>query len=376
MTWRSSTVTKVATSALLLTCLCACAAPSAPIAIQALTQRDYSSSLEIARKLGDFDGYSSYAVAWQSDGLRLTAVMNVPGAAMPDRGYPVVVMNHGNANNYWDTFKDYYSEAQDTEAYRALHMAGLITRYAKEGFVVVFPDYRGHGYSETNGKTEGHWQLDRYGNRVVDRKGEHVPRILDNDGLRFGGWLYTAHYTIDVLHLISALGSISNPPEGLRVDQDNLFLWGRSLGGDVTARAMTVSDRVTAASLWVPATMSLWDQAHHYHFDSQCCADGFSLEALFVELQKYNAVNDTDLVARDLDPANFIHQVDNPVLIQVSIDDTGVRSAWGIQYQYALQAQGVPAKLRVYEGDDHIFRGEVLEEAIRADLAFFRANMQ
>ena len=133
----SQTVTR-ALALLLLTGLAACAVPSAPIAIQTLTQRDYPSTLEITRKLGDFDGYSSYAVAWQSDGLRLTAVMNVPGAAMPDRGYPVLVMNHGNANNYWDTFKDYYSEAQDTEAYRALHMTGLLTRYAKEGFVVVF----------------------------------------------------------------------------------------------------------------------------------------------------------------------------------------------------------------------------------------------
>jgi len=349
---------------------------SAPIAIQTLTQRDYQSSLEITRKLGDFDGYSSFAVAWESDGLRLTAVMNVPGTVMPDRGYPVLVMNHGNANNRWDTFRDYYSHEQDSDAYRALPMSGLITRYAREGFVVVFPDYRGHGYSETNGKSEGHWQLDRHGNRIVNRQGEYVSRILDDDGLRFGGWLYTAHYTVDVLHLIGALASIENPPDGVRIDYDNLFLWGRSLGGDVTARAMTASNRVTAATLWVPATLSLWDQAHHYHYDSPCCADGFSLEALFVELQKYNAVHDTNLVARDLDPANFIDQVDNPVLVQVSIDDTGVRSAWGIQYHYALQEYGVPTDLRVYDGDAHVFRGEVLEEAIRADLAFFRAHMQ
>jgi dienelactone hydrolase len=377
MTLLSSTATRAAALALLLTGQAACAIQqSPPIAIQTLTERDYPSSLEITRKLGEFDGYSSYAVAWEADGLRLTAVMNVPGAAIPDTGYPVLIMNHGNANDRWDTFKAYYSEEQDAADYRALPMSGLITRYAREGFVVVFPDYRGHGYSETNGKSEGHWQLDRHGNRVVNRQGEHVPRLLDDDGLRFGGWLYTAHYTIDVLHLINALASVKNSPDGVRFDYDNLFLWGRSLGGDVTARAMTVSDRVAAASLWVPATMSLWDQAHHYHYDSPCCADGFSLEALFVELQKYNAVHETTLVARDLNPANFIEQVDNPVMIQVSIDDTGVRSAWGIQYHYALREHGVPSELRVYDGSDHVFKGDVLEQAIRADLAFFRSHMQ
>ena len=284
-------------------------------------------------------------------------------------------MNHGNSNNRWESVKDYYSDEQDTDAYRALPMTGLITRYAREGFVVFFPDYRGHGYSETSGKSEGHWQLDRHGNKIKNQQGEPVPRIFDKDGLRFGGWLYTAHYTIDILHLIAALESLDDLPDGVRIDTGNLFLWGRSLGGDVTARAMTVSEQVTAATLWVPATLSLWDQAHHYHYDSPCCADGFSLEALFVELQKYNAVHDTRLVARDLNPANFVEQVGNPVLIQVSIADTGVRSAWGIQYHYALQEHGVPTELRIYDGSDHMFKGDVLEQAIRADLAFFRSHM-
>jgi len=368
-------VTRVAVLAMLLGSHAVSATPAAPISIQALTQRDYVSSLEVTQKFGDFDGYRSYSVAWQADGLRLTAVMNVPDANVPDAGYPVLIMNHGNANNRWDTFKDYYSDEQDTEAYRALSMSGLITRYAREGFVVLFPDYRGHGYSETNGKSEGHWQLDRHGNKILDRQGEPVLRIFDNDGLRFGGWLYTAHYTVDILHLVAAIGSLDDLLDGVRIDKDNLFLWGRSLGGDVTARAMTVSDRVTAATLWVPATMSLWDQAHHYHYDSPCCADGFSLEALFVELQKYNAVHEVNLVARDLNPANFIDQVDNPVLIQVSIDDAGVRSAWGIQYHYALQERGIPTELHIYDGSDHVFKDDVLEQAIQADLAFFRSHM-
>lgn len=348
----------------------------APISIQHLSQREFHSSLKVTRKLGDFTGYSSYAVEFTSDGLRLSAVMNVPGAAPPTGGYPVVIMNHGNANNRWSTFRKYYSTDQESEEYRNFSMVPLITRYAKEGFVVLLPDYRGHGYSETNGTISGHWQLDRYGNKMVDRQGEHIPRIFDNDGLRFGGWLYSTHYTIDILNLIEALQSFDSPPAGLVIDCDNLFLWGRSLGGDVTARAMTVSDKVTAASLWVPATTSLWDQAHHYQYDSPCCADGFSLEALFVELKKYNAVHGSNLKARDLNPGNFIEQVQNPVLIQVSIDDTGVRSAWGIEYHYELQEFGVQSELHIYPGKAHVFTGEVLEKAIRADLDFFRSNIR
>ena len=348
---------------------------TAPISIPYLTHRDYQSSLRITRKLGDFSGYSSYAVAWDSNGLLQSAVMNVPASAMPAAGFPVLIMNHGNANNRWDELKKYYSTDQEAASYRELSFTELITRFAREGFVVLAPDYRGHGYSETNGKNKGYWQLDRQGHKVIDKQGEHVPRIFDNNGLRFGGWLYSAHYTIDILNLIAAIRSIDNPPDSLSIDRGNLFLWGRSLGGDVTARAMTASNKVKAASLWVPATTSLWDQAHFYHYDSPTVADGFSLEALAVEIGKYNRVHGTQLVARDLNPANFIEQVRNPVMIQVSIDDPDARSAWGIEYHFELQEYGVPTVLKIYPGDAHVFAGDLLERAIQADLEFFRAAM-
>ena len=285
-------------------------------------------------------------------------------------------MNHGNAGNEWAAFRDFYSSDQDSAPYRERVSSWPVIRFALEGFVVLFPDYRGHGYSETNGQHSGFWQLDRRGNRIRNNAGELVPRVMDNDGLRFNGWLYTAYYTIDVLNLVAALSSIENPPEGLAVDHDNLFMWGRSLGGDVTARALTVSDRITAASLWVPATTSLWDQAHHYQYDSPCCADGFSMEALFVELQTYNAAYNTNLVARDLNPSNFVDRVNSPVMVQVTIDDTGVRSAWGIQYHYQLSEYGVPTELRVHPGAAHVFSGDLLERAIQADLQFFRSHMR
>lgn len=347
----------------------------AAISIDYLTHREYRSSMTVSRLLGVFDGYRSFAVRYDSDGLALNAVMNVPAAPPPEGGYPVLVMSHGNAGNNWAGLSKYYSTDQTSGEYLALLERTPIARYAREGFVVFHPDYRGHGDSETNGQRDGHWQLDRHGNKVVNNAGDEIPRVLDNDGLRFNGWLYSAYYTIDVSNLIAALSSFETRPEGVTLNLDNIFLWGRSLGGDVSARVLTTNRRIKAATLWVPATLSMWDQAHHYHYDSPCCADGISLENLMVELATYNAVFDTGLVTHDLNPANFVDQVQSPVLIQVSIDDTGVRSAWGIQYHYALQEYGVPTELLVYDDDDHVFRGEILERAIQADLAFFRGQM-
>lgn len=347
----------------------------APISIPYLSNRSYTSSLSIIQKLGDFNGYRSYAVEYDSDGLALRAIMNVPVSEMPSSGYPVLIMNHGFAGGREERFKQYYSSEQDSDSYRKLIQGNPLVRYAREGFVVFQPDYRGHGYSENHGKQEGAWQLDRFGNKAVNKSGEHVPRVLDDDGIRFNGWLYTAYYTIDVLNLIAALTSFENFPEEIRLDRANLFAWGRSLGGDVTARVMTCTDKIKAVSLWVPATTSMWDQSHHYHYDSPLYADNISMENLFVELQTYNSVHGTRLVSRDLVPGNFIEQVKGPVMIQVSLHDQGVRSAWGIEYHHELQEYGVETELRVYPVDDHVFQGDILEQAIQADLEFFRSRM-
>lgn len=350
--------------------------PGPALSIEYLGQRSYHSELKILRKLGDFDGYRSYEVAYDSDGLILRALMNVPREPAPAAGYPVLVMNHGNANGRWDTFKANYSTMQDSVEYRERMDATPVARFAREGFLVLYPDYRGHGNSENNGWREGYWQLDRNGEKVLDRNGDPVPRILDNDGLRFGGWVYTAYYTIDVLNLLAALENRSGFANDVRPDLDNVFMWGRSLGGDVTARVISCTDRVRAASLWVPATTSLWDQAHHYHYDSPDHADGISMENLFVDLRTYNRVHGTALRARDLEPDNFIERVKTPVMVQVSMDDRGVRSAWGIQYHYALQEYEVESELKIHPGEDHVFRGEVLERAIEADLLFFRKHVR
>ncbi|MEE4216055.1 MAG: prolyl oligopeptidase family serine peptidase [Xanthomonadales bacterium] len=349
----------------------------AAISIPSLSQRDYTSSLSLIEELGQFDGYRSYAVGYDSDGLALRAVMNVPVSEMPANGFPVIIINHGNALAAGiDRFREYYSDDQESRGYQDLIQSNPLTRFAREGFVVFQPDYRGHGYSENRGKRGGFWQLDRNGKQALNRHGDPVPRTLDDDGLRFNGFLYSAYYTIDVLNLLAALSDFEDPPKDLYLDLANLFAWGRSLGGDVTARVIACTNKVRAASLWVPATTSLWDQAHHYHYDSPHYADGLAMETLLVELQTYNRVYGSRLVTRDLLPNNFLDQVKTPVLVQVSMDDTGVRSAWGIEYHYELQEYGVETGLVIYPGEDHVFQGEVYEQAIRADLQFFRSHMK
>ncbi len=139
----------------------------------------------------------------------------VPNTPKPKAGYPVLVANHGfdpTPDSIVSRPGDYYRDVPDI--------------YAREGFLVVMPDYRGHNITE---------------------------------GIEFTtGFLATNYYTLDVLALLSALPGLDD------ADLDKLFLWGHSLGGEIALRTLLVDGSFRGASLWSPVGGSLWEQAYHY----------------------------------------------------------------------------------------------------------------
>jgi len=121
--------------------------------------------------------------------------------------------------------------------------------YTRAGFIVVMPDYRGHNTSE----------------------GREYAR----------GLLASAYYTEDVLALLSALPGVAH------ADVDNVFMWGHSLGGEVTLRALLATDRVRGASLWSTVGGEIWDQAYYYsRYKDREAADGADVEKPAVERLK------------------------------------------------------------------------------------------
>ena len=92
--------------------------------------------------------------------------------------------------------------------------------FANNGFITIKPDYRGNGNSE-----------------------------LDNQALmRFA-------YPIDVLNLIASVGNIP------QANQNKIFLWSHSMGGEVSLEVLEIaskkpelSSKIKAAVFWAPVT--------------------------------------------------------------------------------------------------------------------------
>ena len=157
--------------------------PLFPYTIDGLRARAYPGGpIEIIQVVEQPPAFTRYLIAYASDGLRITGLMNVPAGEEP---FPVVILNH-----------PYYDQR--------LYVTGLGTReaadyFAQRGYLTLAPDYRLYGGSDPG-----------------------------PDPFRTG-------MTVDVLNLIASVKSLP------QARADSIGLWGHSMGGGIVLTALTVN---------------------------------------------------------------------------------------------------------------------------------------
>ena len=161
----------------------------------------------IARSL---EGLSALVGKFSVDGLIQYTLILQPEVGMPEAGWPVIIFNHGFHPEPFMNGRRSEDGANDRpgDYYREIPQA-----LARQGFLVVAPDYRGHNDSEgaefTLQESSPHW------------------------------------YARDVLAVIAALERTD------RANMEHLFMLGHSMGGHVTLIAAAVlGDRLQGSSIW------------------------------------------------------------------------------------------------------------------------------
>jgi len=108
------------------------------LSIETMRQRGYpGSNLAFRQTLNAGINYSRYLVSYQSDGLKIYALLTIPNGVQPANGWPVIIFNHGYIPP---------EQYRTTERYIA-----YVDGFARNGYIVLRPDYRGHGSSEGEG---------------------------------------------------------------------------------------------------------------------------------------------------------------------------------------------------------------------------------
>jgi dipeptidyl aminopeptidase/acylaminoacyl peptidase len=103
--------------------------------IAALRDRAYpGSDLIIEETLAARDGYARFLASYLSEGHKIYGLLAVPDDPKPTGGWPIILINHGRER----------PEAYDV----TMRYADHVEAFARHGYIVFHPAYRGHGRSE------------------------------------------------------------------------------------------------------------------------------------------------------------------------------------------------------------------------------------
>lgn len=264
------------------------------------------SEIVIERELTAAYNHRRYYAYYLSEGYKIYGLLTVPSDEMPPGGWPAIVFNHGYIP------PDVY---RTTERYVA-----YVNRLAQSGYIVFRIDYRGHDQSE--GEANG-----AYGN---------------------------PGYLTDVLNAVAALQRFPD------ANPDKIGMWGHSMGGYLTLRAMVVSDQVKAGVIWAGVVASYPDMLYNWrHNDFARIPTPSSGARRWRDLwlETYGTPDENPQFWASVSANSYLADLSGPVQLHHGTADTDVPVAFseGL-YQQALAA-GQNVELYTYEGDDHNLAG-------------------
>lgn len=303
-----------------------------PYTIEGLGARDYpGGEITVLQTLETTDTYTRHYIAYPSDGLTITGILQTPPGPGP---FPVIILNHG------------YND-------RDRHWPGSGTWMAAEylnerGYLTIAPDYRSWGESD------------------------------------WGPSLFHTGLVADVANLISSL------PSWPTADPNRVGVWGHSMGGGITTKLLTFDPRIRAAVLY--GTNS-GDDADLIARWGRGCLPGESLytltcnpgEVITDDLppalrDAYVAAAADPALLQAIAPIYHLDRVNAPVQIYIGTAD-GVELAatppeWSYKLHEAFLAAGKQAELFVYEGQGHLFQGQAWADPMARTAGFFDLHVK
>lgn len=278
------------------------------------------SELKVLQTLKEGSNYTRQVVSYQSGGLSIQALLTVPSGTAPKGGWPAIVFNHGYIPpNVYRT----------TERYVAYQDA-----FARAGFVTIKSDYRGHGSSQ---------------------------------GEALGGY-YTPDYTDDVMN---ALGSLKRDK---RVNNKRIGMWGHSMGGFMTLRAMVIDPSIKAGVIWAGVVANYDDLMNNWNHKAPASIPQRVLNLRKTAIAKYGTPKNNPEFWNALSANSYLKDLGGPLQLHIGTADEEVPVLFHTELVKQLKAAGQPTQSYIYEGDNHNLSRN-LRTALNRSVAFFKANL-
>jgi dipeptidyl aminopeptidase/acylaminoacyl peptidase len=267
--------------------------------------------------LDDYGAYKRYLITYRSQNLTVSGVMNVPNGKGP---FPVLVLNHG----YIDRSTYFPGQGMPREH----------DYLARNGYVVLHTDYRGHASSDDDPNIDYELRLP---------------------------------YVVDTVNAVRAVKRSRLP----FLDTDRVGWLGRSMGGNVTLSALVVRPGLVDAAVVYASTSSLvadnWRQFNRNSPDNARANRRIG--------GTYGLPKDSPAFWRAASPRPYFDRVTEPVLVLHGTADDTCPIEWSEATVRALRREGKDATLVRYRGEGHTFERQWLRSIRRTD-AFFDRHLR
>ncbi len=290
-----------------------------------LRQRSYTSQLGPQEKIGETSTYTSYLTSYTSDGLKVNGLLTQPKGEQPIGGFPAIVFIHG----YIPPAR--YQTRTQYEAY--------VDYLARNGFVVFKIDLRGHGQSE----------------------GEA------------GGGYYSSDYIVDALNARAALQASNF------VNKDKVGMWGHSMAGNITMRALASQPEIPAIAIWGGAVYTYEDMQEYgiddnsYQAPSSTSPSRQKRQQLF---DTHGQFNPESAFWKQVPATNYLNEIKGAVGLFHAVNDDVVSVEYSRGLKIKLDASNIPNELNEYPNGGHNISGTAFSQAMRDTVDFFNQHLQ
>ena len=266
-----------------------------PVSLIAFAEQEFEGSdFQVRQVLAENEVYTRYYITYKSGGLSISGIMNVPKGEGP---FPLLLLNHGYIDPSVYTNGRGLKREQDY--------------LARQGYVVIHSDYRGHAQSDSDPTTDRRFRLG---------------------------------YAEDVINAINAIQAANLP----YIDTDRIGMLGHSMGGGVAWRiAVTQPDLVDAYVQFAPVSV---DERDNFEKWTRRRA-----EVAAQIIATYGNPDENPTFWDNISPISFLRNVTVPIMIHHGTADDSVPLEWSQRASDVLEREGKDITLHVYPGEPHEF---------------------
>ncbi len=211
--------------------------------------------------------------------------------------------------------------------------------FARNGYIVFRSDYRGHGFSEGEaGSSRG-----------------------------------SPDYTIDVLNAVASMKRYA------AADPARIGMWGHSMGGLITLRAMVITQDIKVGVIWAGVVASYPELYNRRNPQpaAQPVDPAMANRRRWQEelVEKWGTPEEAPEIWAAISPNAYVTEISGPLQLHHGTNDSDVPVEYSQTLNTQLQAVGGAVEYYEYAGDDHNLSIN-FNTAMARSIAFFDQSLK